>query len=120
MHNSIVEFNYAEARLLADHYIHFNVPEVAPAPVGESLAGKTFVITGRLQLIQNREKLINIVESYGGKVSSNISSHTNYLINNDINSTSAKNKKAKELNIPIITEQDFFNLIGADNIERFK
>lgn len=121
MHNSIVEFNYAKARLLADHYIHFNVPKVSESvPSGSDLTGKTFVITGRLQLIQNREKLINIVESYGGKVSSSISSHTDYLINNDINSTSTKNKKAKELNIPIITEQDFFNLIGADNIERFK
>ena len=121
MHNSIVEFNYAEARLLADKYIHFNVPEVSKsAPNGSDLTGKIFVITGRLQLVQNREKLINIVESYGGKVSSNISNHTNYLINNNINSTSAKNKKAKELNIPIITEQDFFNLIGVDNIERFK
>ena len=121
MHNSLVSFNYAEAKLLAEHYIHFNYDKGESTPAaGADLSGKVFVITGRLQLIQNREKLINIVESYGGKVSSSISSHTNYLINNDINSTSAKNKKAKELNIPIITEQDFFNLIGADNIEKFK
>ena len=120
MCSSLTNFDYTEAKLIAEHYIHFNTLEVEASAIGSDLTGKTFVITGRLQLIQNREKLINIVESYGGKVSSSISSHTNYLINNNINSTSAKNKKAKELNIPIITEQDFFNLIGADNIERFK
>lgn len=69
--------------------------------------GKKIVITGRLQLIQNRQKLINIVEKNGGKIINSVSKNTSILINNDINSNSLKNKKAKELGIPIITEQDF-------------
>ena len=69
--------------------------------------GKKIVITGRLQLIQNRQKLIDIVEKNGGKIINSVSKNTSILINNDINSNSLKNKKAKELGIPIITEQDF-------------
>ena len=114
MHNSIVEFNYAEARLLADHYIHFNAPEVAPAPVGESLAGKTFVITGKLTHFKNRDEIKARIEALGGKVTGSVSKNTNFLINNDVNSTSSKNATAKSLGIPILSESDFIQTFGIE------
>ena len=72
---------------------------------------KIFVITGSLEHFKNRKELVEKIESLNGKVASSISKNTSYLINNDKNSTSSKNKKAKELNIPIISEQDFLDLI---------
>ena len=76
-----------------------------------NINNKTFVITGDLQTFKNRKELQQKIEDLGGKVTSSVSSKTDFLINNDKNSTSSKNKKAKELNIPIISEQDFLNLI---------
>lgn len=75
------------------------------------LNGKTFVITGSLNHYSNRNELKEVIESNGGKVSGSISSKTSYLINNDIDSTSSKNKKAKSLGIPIINEEDFANML---------
>ena len=77
----------------------------------EDINGKTFVITGSLEHYENRNALKDLIESKGGKVSGSVSAKTDYLINNDITSNSSKNKKAKELNIPIITEEDFMNLL---------
>lgn len=77
-----------------------------------NLSGKTFVITGSLIHYKNRDELINIIESAGGKVSGTVSAKTNYLINNDTESTSSKNNKAKQLGIPIISEQDFIKMIS--------
>lgn len=114
MNSAIHSFDYTMAKEMINNTIVEIEVEDAETEAASSLEGlvlpfknKIFVITGRLQLIQNREKLINIVEKNGGKVSSSISSKTSVLINNDINSSSAKNKKAKELNIPIITEEEF-------------
>lgn len=76
-----------------------------------SLEGKTFVITGKVHIYKNRNEIKDIIESLGGKVSGSVSSKTDYLINNDINSNSGKNKTAKELNIPIISEEQFIELI---------
>ena len=76
-----------------------------------SLNGKTFVITGKVHIYKNRNEIKDIIESLGGKVSGSVSSKTDYLINNDINSNSGKNKTAKELNIPIISEEQFVELI---------
>jgi len=70
------------------------------------LDGQVFVITGSLTEFNNRNELVTVIEKNGGKVVSSVSAKTNYLINNDIESTSSKNKKAKELNIPIITEKE--------------
>lgn len=113
MHNSIVEFNYAEARLLADHYIHFNVPEVSEsAPSGSDLTGKTFVITGKLTHFKNRDEIKARIEALGGKVTGSVSKNTNFLINNDVNSTSSKNATAKSLGIPILSESDFIQTFG--------
>ena len=76
-----------------------------------SLEGKTFVITGKVHIYKNRNEIKDIIESLGGKVSGSVSSKTDYLINNDINSNSGKNKTAKQLNIPIISEDQFVELI---------
>lgn len=80
-----------------------------------NILNKTFVITGSLTQFKNRNELVNKIESLGGTVTGSVSNKTDYLINNDINSDSSKNKKAKELNIPIITEEDFIKLtIGTE------
>ena len=78
----------------------------------DSINGKTFVITGSLEHFENRNALKDLIESKGGKVSGSVSAKTDYLINNDINSNSSKNKKAKELNVRIITEADFMEIVG--------
>lgn len=76
------------------------------------LENKTFVITGSVNHYQNRDALKADIEAHGGKVVGSISSKVNYLINNDINSTSSKNKKAKPLNIPIISEDQFLSMLN--------
>lgn len=76
-----------------------------------NIAGKTFVITGSVNHFKNRDELKEKIESLGGKTSGSVSKNTDYLINNDVTSTSGKNKKAKELNIPIISEDDFLKMI---------
>ena len=77
-----------------------------------NLNGKTFVITGSLEHFKNRDELTDKILSLGGKVSGSVSAKTSYLINNDVNSTSGKNAKAKQLNIPIISEAAFLKMIG--------
>ena len=67
--------------------------------------GKIFVITGKVHKFKNRNALKEFIEANGGKVAGSISKNTSYLINNDVNSTSGKNKKAKELGIKIISEE---------------
>ena len=79
----------------------------------DKLAGMKFVITGSLNLYKNRDELVSYIESNGGKVQSGVSKETTYLINNDVNSTSGKNKKAKELNIPIISEKEFVDMFNS-------
>lgn len=74
-----------------------------------TLDGITVVITGSLEHFSGRQELKNIIEGMGGKVTGSVTGKTNYLINNDINSGSSKNKKAKELGVAIITENDFMN-----------
>ena len=76
----------------------------------EAINGKTFVITGSLEHFENRNALKELIESKGGKVSGSVSAKTDFLINNDINSGSSKNKKAKELGVKIITEDDFIKM----------
>ena len=73
---------------------------------GDKLAGMTFVITGSLETYPNRDALKEEIEANGGKVAGSVSAKTSYLINNDLTSNSGKNKKAKELGIPIISEMD--------------
>ena len=93
--------------------LEFDIPKVgSSADNMAELTGKVFVITGSLLHYANRNELVAEIEGLGGKVSGSVSAKTNYLINNDSMSTSGKNKKAHELNIPIITEEEFLKLIG--------
>jgi DNA ligase (NAD+) len=90
-------------------YIVFKKPQ--PAQQNSSISGKTFVVTGDVHVFANRKELQAKIESLGAKCASSVSTKTDYLINNDINSSSSKNKKAKELGIPIITEEEFIKMI---------
>lgn len=78
-------------------------------------AGMTFVITGTVEHFANRKELQAAIEARGGKATGSVTAKTTYLINNDVASNSSKNKKAKELGIPIISEQDFLNMMGEEN-----
>ena len=74
------------------------------------LQGLTFVITGSINNFKNRNEMVEFIENYGGKTTSSVSSNISYLINNDINSTSTKNKTAKQLGIQIITEEELIEM----------
>ena len=80
--------------------------------IGEKLEGLTICVTGKLQLHKNRAELKALIEKNGGKLTDSVSSKTNYLVNNDINSTSSKNVTAKKLGVPIITEQQLIDLLN--------
>lgn len=90
----------------------FNFEKVEYKNSRIDLSGETFVITGSLIHYKNRDELVAVIESMGGKVSGSVSAKTSYLINNDVTSSSGKNKKAKDLSIPIISEEDFIKMIG--------
>ena len=77
-----------------------------------ALAGLTFVITGDVTRFKNRRELQEFIEDNGGKATGSVTGKTSYLINNDVNSSSAKNKKAKELGVPVISEEDFMKLVN--------
>ena len=98
------EHNLARYRRLLTK-LTVTTPDVSP--LGDKCAGLTFVITGDVHHYKNRNELKAYIESQGGKVASAVSGSTSYLINNDVTSTSGKNKKAKELGIPIISEDEF-------------
>jgi DNA ligase (NAD+) len=110
MHSAITEFDYTEAKILAEKYLNITVDEAETT--SSTLEGKTFVVTGKLTKYKNRNEIKALIETLGGKVSDSINGKTNYLINNDVNSTSSKNLSAKKLNIPIISEEDFIALLG--------
>ena len=74
--------------------------------------GDTFVITGDVHNFANRNELKAFIESLGGKTAGSVSKSTSYLINNDVTSTSGKNRKAKELAIPILSEDEFLSRFG--------
>ncbi len=84
---------------------------------GQSLSGKTFVVTGSVERFANRNELKAFVEERGGKVTGSVTKKTDYLINNDTTSNSTKNKKAKELGIPILSEDDFLKLTDGQRTE---
>lgn len=110
--NSIVDFfkdskNIENVKSLREVLI-FEAEESAGS---DSFAGKVFVITGSLEHFTNRNELKELIEKNGGKVSGSVSSKTNFLINNDTTSNSSKNKKAKELGVEIISEEDFLKLL---------
>lgn len=89
----------------------FESPNIVLDEIPNTLQGKTFVVTGSVNHYKNRDELKADIVSHGGTVVGSVSSKTSYLINNDINSTSSKNQKAKSLNIPIISEEEFLSMI---------
>lgn len=89
----------------------FESPNIVLDEIPNTLQGKTFVVTGSVNHYKNRDELKADIVSHGGTVVGSVSSKTSYLINNDINSTSSKNQKAKSLNIPIISEEEFLSII---------
>lgn len=110
--DAIWSFDYTEAdNLVEKGIITFKTKESALENSGNALEGKTFCVTGRVHIWKNRDELSAAVTAAGGKVTSSVSSKTDYLVNNDINSTSSKNLKAKELGIPIITEEQLQELM---------
>lgn len=108
----LLNFDYIYADYLIDRGFVCIEADAAASSSATSLEGKIFVVTGKLKTFKNRDEIKSRIEALGGKVTESISSKTNYLINNDVNSASAKNKKAKELNIPIITEEEFLNMLN--------
>lgn len=109
---SFVEFfeNEENQRKL-DHLLSYLEFEEVAQVAEQKLAGMTFVITGSVEHFANRSEMKNLIEAQGGKVTGSVTSKTNYLINNDKTSNSSKNKKAKELEIPILSEEDFLNMM---------
>lgn len=89
--------------------IYFVQPEGEGQP--QSFAGVNFVVTGSVNHFANRDEVKAVIEARGGKVTGSVTSKTNYLINNDVTSNSSKNKKAKELGIPIISEEEFLKML---------
>lgn len=102
--------HYSDIIQLANEFT-FETQKFIMSETTNELENKTFVITGSVNHYQNRDALKADIESHGGKVVGSISSKVNYLINNDINSTSSKNQKAKSLNVPIISEDQFLEMI---------
>ena len=89
----------------------FETPKLVLDEMPNTLQDKTFVVTGSVNHYKNRDELKADIVAHGGTVTGSVSSKTNYLINNDINSTSSKNQKAKSLGIPIITEEEFLAML---------
>ena len=110
--NYVAYFADAEHRELFEKLLkEVKLPEEQEDVGEQTFAGKNFVITGSVEHFANRNEVKALIESKGGKVTGSVTSKTNYLINNNVESTSSKNKKAKDLGIPIITEEDFLKML---------
>lgn len=101
----ILHFDYEEAINIYKNYL--TIQKNNDIINVEKLKNLTFCVTGKVHIWKNRDELTAFIESLGGKVTSSVTKNTNYLINNDVNSTSAKNNKAKELGIEILSEENF-------------
>lgn len=106
MDNFLKTFDYSEADRISKILI-IETPVVNNTLINSNLQGKTIVITGKLTNFKNRDELKSIIEKAGGKVGSSITGKTDLLINNDVNSNSAKNNAAKQRGIAILSEADF-------------
>ena len=106
---AVTDYFAVEAnRQVVQHLLQYiTLEKIADDNVSKDMEGITFVITGSVEQFKNRKELKELIESHGGKVTGSVTSKTNYLINNDAMSNSTKNKKARELGIPILTEQAF-------------
>ena len=94
-----------------------DIPKEEETADGQKFAGVNFVITGSVEHFANRAEVKEEIEKRGGKVTGSVTSKTNYLINNDVNSTSSKNRKARELGIPIISEEEFLKILEGQPAE---
>ena len=94
-----------------------DIPKEEETADGQKFAGVNFVITGSVEHFANRAEVKEEIEKRGGKVTGSVTSKTNYLINNDVNSTSSKNRKARELGIPIISEEEFLKMLEGQPAE---
>lgn len=108
--NAYWKSHYSDTLQLANEFT-FETPKLVLDEIPKTLQGKTFVVTGSVNHYKNRDKLKADIVAHGGTVVGSVSSKTSYLINNDINSTSSKNQKAKSLGIPIISEDQFLTMI---------
>ena len=106
-------------REIVDHLLkEVTIEKEDEAAEGEGAArfeGMTFVVTGSVEHFKNRKELQAVIERQGGKVTGSVTAKTTYLINNDTASSSSKNKKAKELGIPILSEEDFLALLSGNS-----
>ena len=110
--NYVAYFADPKHRELFEKLLHeVRLPEEQEDVGEQTFAGMNFVITGSVEHFANRNEVKALIESKGGKVTGSVTSKTNYLINNNVESTSSKNKKAKDLGIPIITEEDFLKML---------
>lgn len=108
-------FSRPKNREILEHLKKHLLLEKPQEEAAQSLSGKTFVITGNVRHFENRSQLKVEIEKYGGKVTGSVSKKTDYLINNDKTSSSAKNQKAQELGVAVISEEDFLEMLkGAD------
>ena len=103
-------FKNEENQRKLEHLLTHLTFEEMKIETGNPLSGKQFVITGSVNQFENRSAMKEFIEKRGGKVTGSVSKKTDYLINNDTESSSSKNKKAKELGIPILSEEDFLKL----------
>ena len=111
--NLVAYFKDEDNNRRLDHLMSFlHIQEDSPKQE-QIFEGMNFVITGSLVHFGNRSEAKELIESLGGKVTGSVTKKTNYLINNDIQSNSSKNKKARELGIPILSEEDFRKLAGS-------
>lgn len=108
--NTYWKNHYSDILQLANEFT-FEKSNIVLDEIPKTLQGKTFVVTGSVNHYKNRDELKADIVVHGGTVVGSVSSKTSYLINNDINSTSSKNQKAKSLNIPIITEEEFMKML---------
>ena len=108
--NTYWKNHYSDIIQLANEFT-FETQKLVLDEILKTLQGKTFVVTGSVNHYKNRDELKADIVAHGGTVVGSVSSKTSYLINNDINSTSNKNQKAKSLNIPIISEEEFLQMI---------
>lgn len=109
MHQSIIKYDYSEAKYIALNYVRLN--KTVKKETKDIFKNKVFCITGKVYHWKNRDEVKAFIETNGGKVTSSVSKNTNYLLNNDVDSTSSKNMSAKKLGIPIITEEELLSLL---------
>ena len=111
MSESIIKYSTDNCNMVRNLAWYFTFEKSQIASNSSSLGGLTFVITGSLERFANRDEAKEKIESLGGKVSGSVSTKTSYLVNNDVNSTSGKNKKAQSLGVPIISEAELIEMM---------